>query len=292
MPTLDSFDYSWARPDPAQIAAAGIKAVGRYIWDGGKGTSVGEIKALWASGVGVWLGYEANSGNHLLGAAQGTKDAQDARRLLAELSEIVPYGVPIYFACDQQVSPAQMPTVLAYLNAAAAVYPAASCYAQQSVCDAWGKPSWQTTAWSPGVSAHAAIYQWAIEQDFHGSAVDYNELTNMAQAGVLWPPGHTPQDGGSVITEPTDPTDPTDPSPQEDDMPNLLVAGKLANGQPSGHYWIVNADLSERVVVVDIANFQALAAQPNPRYINAAMSYEQLQAIPDVTDRDGKVSAE
>lgn len=95
----------------------------------------------------------------------------------------------------------------------------------------------------------------------------------------------TVQGGGTVIAPPK-------PTSQEDYMPNLFVPGKLSNGQPSGHYWIVAGDLSERVFCNDWQNFQTLANTPNSGYVNAAMTYDQLQDIPDVTDRDGKVSAE
>lgn len=281
MSTLDAFDYSWSRPDPPTMAAAGIKAVGRYLWDGGKGVTVAEIKALWAAGIGVWLGYEANSGNHLLGAAQGTRDGVDARRLLAELSEIIPAGAPIYFACDQQVSDSMLQVVLAYLNAAKAQSPGASCYAQASVVDAWG-PAWQTLAWSGGrVSANAVIYQWQIDQGFHGSSVDYNQIMNPAGAGIFWPPGHTPEGGGTVITPPVTPSLPT---PIEDDMPSYFVPGKIANGQPSGHNWIVAPGLASRTVAVDAGNWQTIANDPaRTDVVNADMTYAQLVAIPDVS---------
>lgn len=204
MSTLDGFDYSFARPSPPQMAAAGIKAVGRYLWPssvGDKGVSVQEIQALWATGVGVWLGYEASSGNHLKGAAQGTIDGRAAQDLLNRLAPVVPSNWPVYFACDQEVRDDQVPIVIAYLNAAKAECPGASCYAQQSVVDTWERWSWQTTAWSPGVSVHAAIYQYEINQTFNGSAVDYNQILSQASAGILWPPGHTPQGGGTPITQ-------------------------------------------------------------------------------------------
>lgn len=196
----DAFDYSWARPNPTAMAGAGIKAVGRYLWRGGKGVTVAEIQADWAAGVGVWLGYEADNGNHLKGAAQGTIDGRDAAQLLAQLAPVVPADARVYFACDQQVRDDQVQTVIAYLNAARAQCPGASCYAQRSVVDTWERPAWQTVAWSNGVSANAVIYQSAINLTFNGSSVDDDWIAHPADAGILWPAGHTPLGGGTLDT--------------------------------------------------------------------------------------------
>lgn len=207
MTELDDFDYSWARPDPKAMAAAGITCVNRYLWSGGKGVTAAEIAALHTAGIGVILGYEADQGNHLKGAGQGAVDGAAARSFADALG--VPASLPIYFACDQEVSDAQMPTVMAYLHAADSAAHPARPYSQKSVGDAFGKPFWQTLAWSNGRSNLAVIYQYAINQTFNGSAVDYNDILDESQLGAWWPDGHLPAGGGTAI-RPTPPAGGTD----------------------------------------------------------------------------------
>lgn len=186
--TLDALDYSWARPDPQQMAAAGIKVVARYLFGDGKGLTDAERRGLHSAGLGVVLNYEASRGNHLLGATQGQIDGAAARGYATELG--VPSGVPIYFSCDLEVSAGQMPTVLAYLRAADSAAHPSRAYGQAAVCDAYGRPAWQTIAWSYGrMSRNAVLYQYLIEQDFHGSAVDYDTILNLDDLGAWWPEG-------------------------------------------------------------------------------------------------------
>lgn len=189
MPTLDAFDYSWSRPDPQQMAAAGIKVVMRYLYGPGKGIDRAELDGLLDAGIGVGLNYEAQRGNHLKGAAQGRIDGAAARGYAATLGPRAA-AKPIYFSCDEQVSAAQLPTVMAYLQAADSAAHPSRAYGQFSVCERFGRPAWQTIAWSGGlVSKHAVLYQYAINQDFHGSDVDYNTILNLDELGACWPEG-------------------------------------------------------------------------------------------------------
>lgn len=184
----DAFDYSWARPSPPDMAAAGVKVAMRYLYSAGKGVDAAEVRALHAAGIGVGLNYEAQSGNHLLGARQGAVDSDAARAYAGRLG--APAGVPIYYSCDAEVTPATMPRVLDYLRAADHRDHPARCYAQASVCTAFGRPAWQTIAWSYGdMSPRAVLYQYAINQDFRGSAVDYNRIIDIDRLEPWWPAG-------------------------------------------------------------------------------------------------------
>lgn len=170
------------------MAGAGIKVVARYLFGPGKGIDAGEVRALHAAGIGVGLNYEGQSGNHLKGAQQGAIDGEAARQYASNLG--APIGTPIYYSCDQQVSDSQMPQVMAYLHAADSGPHPSRCYAQYSVVERFGRPAWQTIAWSSGlVSKHAVLYQYEINQDFHGSAVDYNRILDIDQLGAWWPEG-------------------------------------------------------------------------------------------------------
>lgn len=199
MSVLDELDWSFSRPPPAAVAAAGVKVANRYLWPNSKGITTAELEELLAVGVGVTFGYEANSGDHLLGAAKGYEAGARARALMEALPHTA--GLPIYYACDQQViGDEEMQATLAYLRAADSPEHPARCYAQKSVCDAFARPAWQTLAWSDGlVSLHAVMYQWAINQTFAGSAVDYDQVLDIDQIGAAWPPGHVPLGSGTPI---------------------------------------------------------------------------------------------
>lgn len=191
MPKLDAFDYSWSRPSPTAMRAAGIEAVSRYLWSGGKGIDHSERAALHSAGIGIVLNFEAQPGDHLLGAWKGRANGETARTYARALG--APKGTPIYYSCDREVFDSQMPTVLAYLEAADdADYPS-RCYAQASVVRAYKRPAWLTLAWSGGdVPGNAVFYQYAINQTFRGSAVDYCTILNRSELGAWWPAGQQP----------------------------------------------------------------------------------------------------
>lgn len=206
LPELEVDDYSWARPNPTALAASGIKGVCRYLWRGGKGITRTEMQDILGAGMFLVLGFEANKGDHLLGAPKGVEDGKMARDLMDELGPETA-GLPIYYACDEQVIGQQAHDItVSYLTAADSASHASRCYAQFSVGEAYGRPFWQTVAWSNRlISALAVLYQWAIEQQFQGSAVDYNDLRDAVNLGAVWPAGHTPQGSGTVI-RPTQPS--------------------------------------------------------------------------------------
>lgn len=197
--TLEAIDYSDARPDPKALAKAGIKVVARYLYDSAKGLTDSERQALHAAGIAVLLNYEAYSGDALLGAAKGKTAGQDARSFAKQLG--APKGTPIYYSVDQQIlTDAQMSAVLAYLEAADDSNYPSRVYGQASVVDAWyrktKRPGWQTVAWSNGrISDHACFYQYEINQTWHGSAVDYDEIRKLDKLGAWSPEGHQPDDG-------------------------------------------------------------------------------------------------
>lgn len=187
---FQGFDYSWARPDPKAMAAAGITVVARYLFGSGKGLEPDELKKLHDAGIGVLLNYEADRGNHLKGAPQGTVDGQNARTYARSLG--APKGTPIYYSCDEQVvTDAQMKQAIAYLHAADSDEYPSRPYGQASVVDAWyretQRPGWQTIAWSNRISDHACFYQFEINQTWNGSAVDYDRILKQDKLGAWWP---------------------------------------------------------------------------------------------------------
>lgn len=92
-------DYSFARPSPAALKAAGYSAVSRYLsHDKSKNISPPEYAALEAAGLTVMLNWETTTTRALQGAAAGQDDAKDANDQADEVG--YPLTAPIYFSVD------------------------------------------------------------------------------------------------------------------------------------------------------------------------------------------------
>lgn len=89
-------DYSFARPDPAALAAQGFVGVARYLaWlPNSKAIDQAELDRLHAAGLAVCFVWE-------VGTDWTTWDGADADRQLAALG--VPASVPVYWAVDKDV---------------------------------------------------------------------------------------------------------------------------------------------------------------------------------------------
>lgn len=247
MNTLNAVDYSWSRPDPHQLAAAGIKLACRYLsHDSGKNVTTAEVAALHAAGIGVLANWESQPGRPLLGAPAGAQDGADA----AELAEAVgfPHGSVIYPSCDTDTTAAQWPTIAAYYRAFRAalagryrcgVYSEADLIDylhRQGIIDA----AWQTVAWSNGrISVNADLYQYQINQTLAGGSVDFNTIIRADALGAWWPVGspHT-------ATPTPAPNQPTHTSSEDDEM--ALIVESTAGGQP--HILVTNG-----VVIVGVS---------------------------------------
>lgn len=197
MPTLNGFDYSFARPPVSALKAAGAIAVARYLTGDGKALTAGEAAELHAAGIGIVLNFEADPGDALLGAAKGAANGQIAR---AAANALGAGGLPIYYSVDRDITTAgQFDAVLAYLHAADNAAQPSRCYAEYDVVTRFGRPAWQTIAWSnEELSPLAVFYQWAINQTLDGSAVDYDEVIDAASLGAWWPPGSPYAQGANV----------------------------------------------------------------------------------------------
>lgn len=147
------FDYSWSRPDPAQLRAAGAQFVCRYLSnDPGKNLTASEVKALVGAGIAVVCNWEstatrANDGGFTGGAA-------DAAAALAQARACgIPDDRPIYFSVDQDTTVG--PKITAYFQGIASIIPRSriGVYGGYQVVKgcldaklaSW---AWQTYAWS------------------------------------------------------------------------------------------------------------------------------------------------
>lgn len=191
----DGVDYSWARPNPAALAQAGIKLVARYLsHDDSKDISATEAAALHAAGIGVLANWESQPGRPLLGAAAGTQDGTDA----AAKAELVgfPHGCCIYYSCDTDTNQSQWPTIAAYYKAAGAATNGrytVGVYGEADLIEYLHNAGvvtseWQTYAWSNGrLSAEADFYQYLNGQTVAGASVDLDRIIHPDLLGAWWP---------------------------------------------------------------------------------------------------------
>jgi hypothetical protein len=156
-------DYSFARPSPSQIKAAGAVGVVRYLsHDRHKAIDAGELHALLTVGLQVALVWEDGARAAAAGYPQGVSDGRDANAQADALNW--PDDRPIYFAIDYDVA-GDTATPVNYLRGCAAgskrpVRGYGSLEVVEAARGAQFGAGWQTLAWSHGmVSPHAVLIQ-------------------------------------------------------------------------------------------------------------------------------------
>jgi hypothetical protein len=184
-------DYSWGRPPPAAMLAAGFDFACRYVSLDtramGSGTTKlidrAEALAMGAAGMDLVLVWEGRAADRdpLQGAGKGAADATEALRQAGRVGE--PGGCGIFFAVDWDVAAADLPKLDAYFRAANVVTgpDRVGAYGSFRVVRylfdrgliTYG---WQTYAWSGGAwDARAQVRQTVNAQSIAGHAVDFNE---------------------------------------------------------------------------------------------------------------------
>ena len=191
--TIPGVDYAWQRPAPDGLKKAGHRFAMRYLsHDPSKNLTGAERDALWAQGIAVGLVWESTANRALAGAAAGAQDARDASQQAFALGL---QDIPVYFAADWDVTPAQKPKVAAYLQGAVSElgknrvgvyggYWVIKYIAEKKTC-AW---FWQTYAWSGGnVHPEAHIYQHKNGVQLAGGNVDLNKASTVGLGSLRGP---------------------------------------------------------------------------------------------------------
>ncbi len=201
-PTRQGVDYSFSRPSPSGLKAAGYDFVIRYV--GGstsKDITPSEARALQAPGVGldIIIVFEDASNEMLGGYATGVADAKIA------VSQAMAAGAPqnffCYFGCDFNASSSDQPAINAYLDGAASVLGGVARvgiygpYAPLKDAMDAGKASkgWQTLSWSNGnVYSGISLYQYDLGVNNQGMSIaggicdlDYGYGNDLGQWPVL-----------------------------------------------------------------------------------------------------------
>lgn len=203
-------DYSFARPNPADLAAAGYVGALRYLapLPNAKVITGDEIASLHANGLSVGFVWESTATRPRDGYDAGHADAQEANRQADELG--VPPTVTIYFAVDFDASASE---VVEYFGGAliASKRPIGgygSFRVVESLLDAqFITKAWQTVAWSRrNHSARAVLYQRADAAANPPPGCDVNEV--LQDDWGQWAPAGAPQ---------------PQPVPKEDDDVTMLI---------------------------------------------------------------------
>lgn len=178
----EGVDYSFGRPSPAALKAAGKLFAIRYIpyfGDGGKGVTEAEIAALHKEGLSVAFVFESYAGRILEGRLSGEQDASHSAAVLTLLG--APPGQPVYFACDIDVrSVGEFDQVADYMDGAKYILgrKRVGIYGSYSVMRYFSTTIeylWQTYAWSGGlVYENLDLYQYKNGQTIDGALVDFN----------------------------------------------------------------------------------------------------------------------
>lgn len=151
---IEGVDYSWGRPDVAELRRAGKRFAVRYVSFNrtGKNLTRGEADALHAAGLATVTNWENSAHDQLGGFDQGVIHAREADRLHRAAGG--PPDAPIYFSTDFDASTAQLATCFAYLRGAAEIigWPRVGVYGGRRTIDYIAARDvrwlWQTYAWS------------------------------------------------------------------------------------------------------------------------------------------------
>ena len=179
---------------PAQILAAskaGVEALCRYLWAGGKGLTLAEARAATAANMKLVVVYEGRGDRYSsFTAAQGSIDAHHAIVLAQSLG--IPKGATIYFCGDDfDATGSEIAGgILAYVKAASPVIRGAGfrfgVYGNGAMCKAMLDANLADNAWvwgamgTNGTAAFVASNRWSIRQhptvrEF-GVSVDPDEI--------------------------------------------------------------------------------------------------------------------
>lgn len=185
-------DYAWGRPTEAQLKAAGATFVARYAstMDLTKTFTHAEVAGHLAAGIAVVVVFEDGAQSILRGHSGGIADAlaADGQARAAGMT-----GVPIYFACDFDATPAQQTLINRYLDGAASVigkartglyggfWPLSRARSAGKATWFWGTPAWSgdnwaTCGWKPHIMQGAQVTIGGVGCDWdYANAADFGQ---------------------------------------------------------------------------------------------------------------------
>jgi hypothetical protein len=206
-------DYSYARPGGAALAAAGVKAVGRYLAPDGDGREIEkpEYDDLVANGIKVWFVREGAADGMLGGFAKGVSDAQVA---VANLARLGLSDQVVYAAADWDVLDSQFGVCDDYMRGFASVVGSerTGIYAGLHLMNHLHSVGlavwfWQAgaTSWNHGEDAQMTVHleQTTNVPPFPGTDHNYIYTANYGQAGGAVVPAEIGDESMKIITVPS-----------------------------------------------------------------------------------------
>jgi Domain of unknown function (DUF1906) len=187
-------DYSWDRPDLSCLYNNGARFVVRYgSRDPSKNLTKSELDAILAAGMSVAVVWQEGKTQMLRGYGGGVTDAKDAVALFNALGLV---GIPIHFACDDDVTgytSSQLGIIDDYCKGAASVVgmPRMGAYGAYAFIKRQfdgGRITfgWQTYAWSGGKwDGRAQLRQVDNDVSVCGGNIDWDQ--SMAPDFGQWP---------------------------------------------------------------------------------------------------------
>ena len=259
LPGAKGVDYSFGRPDPAEMARLGYRFAVRYIStriDHPKNITADEIKRLHAAGIAVLFVWETTVTRPFDGYAAGAADGKASRAWCERLG--CPTSVPVLAAVDTDVTTKTLQAVLAYLDGFAeglGPWPL-GIYADTDVIEAMAGRS--VLNWKPNARAWSTKPSNLVHVQQHASTTVAGGLvdTNTAlRPFTAWLPNDAP---------------PEPIAPQEDDdMPTIIVTspgrGDATLTLGGGVTFVGLASPADRAAVA-----AALKIDPNPTPISGA----------------------
>lgn len=190
MPTRDTVDYSFSRPNLTALKQAGFTKVMRYLSPNGQPKTVNraEVDSLHQNGMAVGFVYEWYAARAKEGRAAGEYDGRIALQQANEMG--IPADVPLFAAIDYDAPESDQPALNDYIDGFASIVgdrgraAYAGYWIIKRLFDAGKiKYGWQTYAWSGGNwDNRAQLRQVLNGQTIGGGSVDFNETLG----DVVW----------------------------------------------------------------------------------------------------------
>lgn len=197
-------DYSFDRPQPSALAAAGVKGAMRYLsHNPAKDVHAPELAALHGAGLAVGFVWELTADRALAGAGAGNADVNEANRRMDELG--VPIDRPCFFAVDFDVQPGQRAAVRSYFAAMLRAPRPRGIYGPAQLVDAFmldglAAYGWSAAGWHHGHTSALAQLRQGGTLHVDDVNVDANEATR-PDYGAWAPPVAPPAPQEPALTD-------------------------------------------------------------------------------------------
>lgn len=269
-----AIDYSGWRPTVAQLKAAGVTIVIRYLsfLPNGKVIGPGELAELKAAGIDVVFVWEVSETSWMSGHPGGQTHGREARRQLHALG--VPDSIPVLVAFDYNVEPFQLPTAREYQRGFKQWAGVVGVYGTGLVIDDF----FSLGIASYAMQTNARGWNGNREDNAHAGLIQHYAASIPGLVPVEYDVNTVTKHDVGQYPQPT-PQPVHDPIVMEDDMKSLGLA-QHSNGSISVTNLVTRrrlADPAEEGRVCAI--YKAVVGEDMPHF---ALTDADIESIPDV----------